>query len=353
VKDLLGLDRGEIAALVKGMGLPEYRAKQIFHWVQNKGISSIKDMTNIPKDMRVLLEKYTYLSYPEIVARRESAKGDTIKFLLRYSDGANIETVLMIYERYKNRDRNTVCISSQVGCNMGCGFCATGISGFERNLSAGEIVSQVWVAQRECLARNISGITNVVFMGMGEPLANLPSVIKSILLLNDSQGLNIGLRHMTISTCGLIPGIYRLADIHLPVNLAISLHAANNMLRDRLMPVNQRFPVEKLIKAADYYAEKTGRRVTYEYALFQGINDSEKNARELGKLLKGHLAHLNIIPANPVKETGMARSRPEVIEKFIKIVSSFGVSMYIREEKGVDIDAACGQLRRHYDLSKQ
>jgi len=346
VQDLLGMDQAELMKLAGELGLPSFRGKQIFHWVQKKGITSLKEMTNISKNVQILLENKAFLGYPEIVTKWESIQGDTIKLLLRFSDGAAVETVLMVYDRENTRDRNTVCVSTQVGCSMGCGFCATGLTGVDRNLSAGEIIAQVWTAQRECRGKKLSEITNVVFMGMGEPLANLSQVLKSIYLLNDPQGLNIGMRRITVSTCGLVPQIYRLAHENLPVTLAISLHAADNDLRSELMPVNKKYPVQELIKAADYYAKQTGRRVTFEYALFKGINDREENARELGRLVQGHLAHVNIIPANPVPETGYERSLPPVVDRFSRILATFGVSVIVREEKGIDINAACGQLRR-------
>ncbi|MDD2498569.1 MAG: 23S rRNA (adenine(2503)-C(2))-methyltransferase RlmN, partial [Desulfitobacteriaceae bacterium] len=212
MKDLLGLDIKELEELVAGLGYPAFRAKQIFHWVQKKGAISFQEMVNLPKDMRDALDKKAFICSPQVSAQVESVSGDTAKFLLKFKDGSSIETVLMTYDRDDSRDRNTVCLSTQVGCGMGCLFCATGISGMVRNLSAGEIVAQVWAAERYCQEKNLSNVTNIVYMGMGEPLANLPAVLKSIALLNHPEGLNIGMRRVTVSTCGLVPRIYQLAD---------------------------------------------------------------------------------------------------------------------------------------------
>jgi len=353
VQDLLGSDRTELENLVRALGMPAFRAKQIFHWVQGKGVALIRDMTNIPKNTWDILEQHTFICRPRVVAQSQSRMGDTIKFLLAYEDGVTVETVLMTYDREYSRDRNTVCVSTQAGCGMGCVFCATGISGMERNLTAGEIMAQVWAAQNYCAQNRFSKVTNIVFMGMGEPLANLPAVLKSIHLLNDPEGLNVGMRRMTVSTCGLVPQMYRLADCQLPITLAVSLHGADNALRSRLMPVNRQYPVEEVMKAADYYAEKTGRRVTFEYALFQGVNDGVQEAEQLGRLLQGRLAHVNIIPSNPVPESGMRRPDPVQVERFMGKLASFGVTAVVREEKGVDIDAACGQLRRRVEKQEK
>lgn len=346
MEDLLGQNLRDMTGLVEELGFPAFRAKQIFHWVHEKGAVSLREMGNLPRVMQDILEKHAYVCQPVVTACLESKNRDTIKFLLKYPDGAAVETVLMTYDREESRDRNTICVSTQVGCAMGCHFCATGLSGMERNLTAGEIMAQVWAGERYCREHRLAGITNVVFMGMGEPLANLPTVVKSIYLLNDPKGLNIGMRRITVSTCGLAPQIYRLADEKLPITLAISLHAPNNSLRSTLMEINHLFPLEEVLKAARYYVQTTGRRVTYEYALFEGINDSEREARELGHLLREELAHVNIIPANPVPETGFQRSDSRKVRAFAGTVASFGISVYVREEKGVDIDAACGQLRR-------
>lgn len=344
--DLLGADLKEMAALVTRLGWPEFRAKQLFHWVHQKGALSFCEMKNIPKSMRKILEEQSFISDPKIILESKSEAGDTIKFLLEFPDGVMVETVLMTYKRDNSRNRNTVCVSTQAGCNMGCVFCATGISGMERNLSAGEIMAQVWVAERYCRGKSSSQVTNVVYMGMGEPLANLTLVLKSIYILNSGEGLNIGMRRITVSTCGLVPQIYRLAEEELPITLAVSLHASNNQLRSQLMPINKKYPLEILIKAADYYGERTGRRVTYEYALFGGVNDREQDGEELGRLLQDRLANVNIIPANAVPESKFKAPEKSQVVKFMDKLLALGVNAVIREEKGGDIDAACGQLRK-------
>ncbi|MEL7564487.1 MAG: 23S rRNA (adenine(2503)-C(2))-methyltransferase RlmN [Dehalobacterium sp.] len=344
--DLLGADLKDMQDLVEKLGLPRFRAKQIFHWVHKKGAVSFAEMSNIPQNFREILSKQSFICCPEVVAESQSRIGDTVKFLLKLADGVMVETVLMTYEREESRDRNTVCVSTQAGCSMGCVFCATGISGMERNLTTGEIMAQVWAAQRYCQGKSLSQVTNVVYMGMGEPLANLPPVLKSIHLLNNSEGLNIGMRRITVSTCGLVPPIYRLADEQLPITLAVSLHAPDNELRSRLMPINKKYALEEVIKAADYYGKQTGRRVTYEYALFRGVNDGVKEAEELVRLLHGRLANVNIIPSNSVPESGLRSPEKSQIIKFINKLEELGVNAVVREEKGGDIDAACGQLRR-------
>lgn len=345
--DLLSLDLHDLTLIMEKHQLPKFRAKQIFQWVHQKGVTSVEGMNNLPKDMHQVLAESVYITNPEIINKSVALTGDTTKFLLKFSDGAAIETVLMSYDKDDSRDRNTVCVSTQVGCNMGCRFCATGISGMERNLTTGEILAQVWAAERQCRESNFAtGITNVVYMGMGEPLVNLDNVVKSIKILNDPLGLNIGMRRITVSTCGLVPQIYKLAELNLPIVLAISLHAPNDELRSNIMPINDKYPIEEIIKACREYGEKTGRRVTYEYALFKGVNDSEREAKQLGKLLKGLLANVNIIPANPVEECGFKRPEQHTVRQFAKILAEFGISASVREEKGVDIDAACGQLRR-------
>lgn len=345
--DLLNLDMDETIKLAAELGLPGFRGKQLFHWVHGRGATSFAEMTDLPKALRQSMAQAAMITHPQMITRRESVDGETIKFLLRFADGVDVETVLMAYARAESRDRTTVCLSTQAGCAMCCQFCATGQGGLARNLSCGEILAQVWTAQRDNLQRDLPAVTNVVYMGMGEPLLNLPAVLKSIHLLNHPQGLNIGMRRITLSTCGLVPEMRRLAEEKLPITLAVSLHAANNQLRSKLMPVNNRYPLEEVVKAAAYYAEQTGRRVTYEYALFKDVNDGVKEAQELVRLLRGQLAHVNIIPANPVPDTGLRGSDPAAVRRFVQVVTDAGIGVFVRESKGADIDAACGQLRRN------
>ncbi|MCR6544642.1 23S rRNA (adenine(2503)-C(2))-methyltransferase RlmN [Dehalobacterium formicoaceticum] len=344
--DLLGADLADLENLTNELNLPRFRAKQLFHWVHRQGVTAIGEMSNIPGKLQEILSEKAFITRPKLITTSKSKKGDTIKFLLKFSDGVMVETVLMTYERTASRDRNTVCVSTQAGCAMGCVFCATGMDRMERNLTAGEIMAQVWTAQRYCREYKLDQVTNVVYMGMGEPLANLPVVLKSIHLLNHPEGLGIGMRRMTISTCGLVPQIYQLADAALPVTLAVSLHAPDNEGRSSLMPINKKYPLEEVLKAADYYAEKTGRRVTYEYALFRGVNDSEEDGAKLCRLMHNRLANVNIIPSNEVPESGFQSPEPEVLAKFVQKLAACGVNAVVREEKGGDINAACGQLRR-------
>lgn len=347
LENLIEYSLEDLLDLTKRLNIPAFRAKQIFRWVHQKGVTSIDDMSDLSKELRNTLKSSVHIQHPDILNKSVSRTGDTAKFLLQFADQATVETVLMLYDKDTSRDRATVCVSTQVGCQMGCGFCATGISGLERNLTAGEIISQVMVAGKEVEnGHSTPGITNVVFMGMGEPLANLPAVLKSIGILNSPDGQNIGMRRITISTCGLIPKIYQLTELKLPITLAVSLHGADNETRNQLMPVNRKYPIEDLVKACIDYAAATGRRVTYEYALFKGINDREKDAHGLGQLLKGTLCNINLIPANPVEEIGLERPAKTVVQKFARIVEGFGLSVAVREEKGIDINAACGQLRR-------
>jgi len=299
----------------------------------------------LPLSLQQRLATETALNVPVIAGRQNTATDDTVKLLLSLADGEQIETVLMLYERAQARDRATCCVSSQSGCAMGCAFCASGLFQNPRNLSAGEMVSQVLISTAIAREQGYAGVSNVVFMGMGEPLANLANVKQAILLLNDEQGQNIGQRRITVSTCGLVPQIYELADWGLQIGLAVSLHAAEQALRARLMPAAARYSLPELLAACRYFRKETGRRVTWEYALFAGVNDSEKDAYQLASLLAGEDILVNIIPANTVKEAGFYASKREIIEIFCAILRRQGVNLAVRERRGADIDAACGQLR--------
>lgn len=343
---LWGLTEAELATECKAQGLPAFRGRQIFNWLQQKNVADFAAMTNLPKNLTAELQAWADITPPEVIREQQSADGQTVKLLLDFGDDILVETVLMVYEREHSRNRRTICISSQAGCAMGCKFCATGISGLERNLTAAEIVLQVIVGNRWCMSHGLEGISNVVYMGMGEPLANFANLIKSIEILNEKNGLHIGQRKLTVSTCGLPPQIRRLADKKLQIGLAVSLHAPTDELRSRLMPVNDSYNIAELLAACDYYAERTGRRISYEYALLKGVNDSPDCAHLLGRLLKGRLAHVNLIPVNFVKETGFYPADIESIRRFSEIVESYNVETTKREKKGSDIDAACGQLRK-------
>lgn len=344
--DLRSLHLDEMTALIKDLGQPAFRAKQLFNWVHQKQVQSLSQMHNLGKPMLEQLEQYCSITVMQLEQKQVSSDG-TEKFLFRLADGNFIECVLMCYRGDRSKQRNTLCISSQVGCAMGCTFCATGQSGFVRNLTAGEIVSQVYEVNRLLQEEgNPLPVGNVVFMGMGEPLLNLPQVLKAIRLLKDPQGQQIGIRRMTVSTCGVVPKLYELADEKLDVVLAVSLHAPNDAQRSSVMPVNNTYPLEKLMEACRYYQKQTKNRISFEYALIAGFNDQNEHVQQLKHLLRGLDCHLNIIPVNPVANTA-AFSRPDKrqVAAFVKALQQVGLNASVREEKGTDIDGACGQLR--------
>ena len=326
----------QLAELMLQMGEPAYRAKQIFSWCA-KGVTSIDDMNNLPKDLRERLNQNCLLTAPVILRRQQSKKDGTIKYLFGLHDGNAVESVLMHYEH-----GTSLCISSQVGCRMGCSFCASTIGGLVRNLSAGELLDQVTFASRDSGKR----IDSLVLMGIGEPLDNYDNVVHFFRLLNHEQGVRLGLRHVSISTCGLVPGIDRLSKEGLPVTLSISLHAPNNALRSAMMPVNYRYPIEQLMAAARRYAAATGRKIYIEYTMISGKNDSPAQAKELAGLLQGMLCHVNLIPLNPVAGKRDVSSQRAAIERFSGVLKRCGVTSTVRRRLGDDIDAACGQLRR-------
>ena len=296
-------------------------------------------MTNLPSAIKDKLRGEFYLGIPEVAAVNTSNIDGTQKFLFKYMDGNIIESVVMKYKH-----GNTICVSTQVGCRMGCSFCASTIGGIVRNLTAGEIIGQVLAAQREIGER----ISNVVLMGSGEPLDNFENVMKFINLINSDVSLNIGQRHITLSTCGIVPRIRELADLNLQITLAISLHAPNNDLRKSMMPIANKYSVEELIQVCREYYNKTNRRITFEYALVREVNDTPKQAEELCKILKGLPCHVNLIPVNEIKEKDFKKARLEDINIFKSILTKCGIETTIRREMGADINAACGQLRRQY-----
>jgi len=343
--ELLALTEEEMGSWAKELGLPAFRGRQIFARLQS-GVDDWQMMSELPLNLRERLQAEYDISLPRLVKEQISADGTTNKMLLELKDGVLLEIVLMSYEREKNRNRRTVCISTQAGCAMGCAFCATGLSGLQRNLTAGEIVAQVIWADRRSRELGGEGVSNVVYMGMGEPLANLNAVLKSIKILNAEKGLNIGQRRITVSTCGLVPQMKKLAEERLQIGLAVSLHAPEDELRSRLMPVNKTFSLEQLMAACDEYTNKTGRRISYEYALLKGVNDSPEQAQKLAALLKGKLAHVNLIPVNAVEETGFVPSDTAAVERFAAALNARHIETTVRERRGADIDAACGQLRK-------
>jgi 23S rRNA (adenine2503-C2)-methyltransferase len=336
---LTDLSWDQLHSWVESLGEPAYRAGQLFGWIYRSLADDFDAMTNLPVDLRQQLAELATIQSLRPLDAVVSVNGLTSKTLFELRDGETIEAVLMRYE-----DRRTACISSQVGCAIGCPFCATGQSGFARNLSTGEIVDQVLHFARLLKGHELS-ITNVVLMGMGEPLANYDAMWGAIEILNDRRGFGLGSRRFTISTAGLVPGIARLTQEKLSVGLAVSLHAADNALRDRLVPLNRRYPLSDLIAACRQYTAHTGRRVSFEYALIHNINDSPSQAEDLGHLLHGVLCHVNLIPLNPTEDCDYQPSSRARIVDFRRVLNRMGVANTIRLERGVDIKAGCGQLR--------
>lgn len=338
-KDLKSCSYEELAEEIKKVGEKPFRAKQIYEWLHVKLASSFDEMTNLSKDLRGKLDKHYVLPSVERVDSLTSKDGETTKFLFRLSDNRVIESVLMKYHH-----GNSVCISSQVGCRMGCNFCASTLGGLERNLTASEMLSQIYEIQK------ISGerVSNVVVMGTGEPMDNFDNLVKFVRMLSDEHGLNISQRNITVSTCGLLDKVRKLADEKFQITLAISLHAPNDVLRKTLMPVANKYSVKEIMEVCHEYYEKTGRRITFEYSLVEGVNDSEEQAKELCHLIKGLNCHVNLIPVNPIKERNYRHSSMPFIQKFKNILEKNRINVTIRREMGADIDAACGQLRKSY-----
>jgi len=356
---ILELSRDKLTSTMLELGEKKFRADQLWRSIYHEAVSSFDDMSTLSKPFRKSLsEKYT-ISTVEQAMFLTSADGSTSKALYKLHDGELIETVLMRYETDGHRrNRKTACISTQAGCALGCTFCATGQQGFRRNLTVGEIVAQVIEMQRIAYAEDeaqmaegkrtkgeLQGVTNVVFMGMGEPLANYKNVMAAIRVLSDGQGLNIGARHITVSTVGLVPQILQLAKEELQINLAISLHAPDNTTRSQTMPINQRYPVEDLIRACHRYADATGRRIFFEYVLLKEQNDSVEQAQKLGRLLNGLHCHVNLIPVNPTKLGPFDRTDLGAAKEFQVGLKQYGIPSTVRMEKGIDINAGCGQLR--------
>jgi 23S rRNA (adenine2503-C2)-methyltransferase len=329
----------ELETQVLELGFPAYRARQLWGWAYRQCVADYSAMSNIPAALRDAIADQAPLSLLETVRAVATDDGETIKTLYRTGDDQVLETVLMLYP-----NRATVCVSSQVGCAVGCAFCATGLMGLSRNLSAGEMVAQVVGAAREARQRGREP-TNIVMMGMGEPLQNYAEMMKFINIVHDPHGLDIGARRITVSTSGIVPRIDALADEPLQLNLAISLHAPDDELRSRLVPINRRYPIATLMAAVDRYIARTGRRVSFEYALMRGVNDADTTANELAALLRGRLCHVNIIPLNPVELLPYERPDPAGIEQFAGILRAAGIATSVRYSRGLDIDAACGQLR--------
>jgi len=336
--DIKSMNLSEMTEYLTSNGFEKFRAKQMLQWIKQDA-SFFDDMKNIPQKLRDFLKADAYLAYAEIVRTQRSKLDDTVKYLFRLHDGEYVEGVLMSYHHGR-----TICISSQVGCKMGCTFCATGKSGFSRSLTASEMIAQIRSAELDCGER----ISNVVLMGMGEPFDNYDNVIRFLRLVSSEDSLNIGMRHITVSTCGIVPRIYDFADLQLQTGLSISLHAPDDESRSRTMPVNRRYPIAEVMKSARYYVDKTHRRITFEYALIDGENDSDATAYKLATLLKGLLCHVNLIPVNNVTGAGYKKSSLKRQQAFADILSKAGVNATVRRTLGSDIDASCGQLKRNF-----
>lgn len=334
--DLRSLTYGELLELLTSLGEPKFRTKQIFSWL-SKGVTDFCEMTDLSKKTREKLREVSFISSLEIERKLVSEIDGTTKYLFRLSDGNCIETVVMRYNHGLS-----VCISSQVGCRMGCKFCASTIGGLDRNLTSGEILNQVIFAQKDLGER----ISNIVMMGIGEPFDNFDNVLKFLENVNHPDGLNIGYRHISISTCGIIPKIREFSELLIPINLCISLHAPDNETRDKIMPVNKKYRIEELIEECKRYTKKTSRRITFEYSLISGVNDSLEEAEKLSRLVSGMLCHVNLIPVNKVSEREFTHGSKKSILDFCKYLNSKKINATIRRELGSDINASCGQLRR-------
>ena len=337
--DIKSMNINELETLLKDLGEPKFRAKQIFDWLHAKQVDSFEEMTNLSKGLREKLAETASINGVEIVRKLVSQIDGTRKYLFALSDGAIIESVLMKYEH-----GNTVCISTQVGCRMGCKFCASTLDGVERGLTAGEMLSQIYAIQKDCGER----VHGTVLMGSGEPLDNYDNVVKFLRLINDPKGQNMGQRHITLSTCGLVDKMYDLAEEDLQITLAVSLHAPNDGIRTQTMPIAKVYSMDKLLQACRDYADKTKRRITFEYALIHGVNDGDEHAWELVKKLRDMLCHVNLIPVNDVKERNYVKSTADRVKRFAGILNENGVETTVRRKLGSDIDAACGQLRRSH-----
>ncbi|MBU3180413.1 23S rRNA (adenine(2503)-C(2))-methyltransferase RlmN [Clostridium psychrophilum] len=341
--NILDLDLVELKCWMKDNGESGFRAKQVSDWIYND-VWKFEDMNNIPKSIQEKLQNNFHIGIPKPIEEHSSKQKDTKKYLFELNDGNLIECVIMKYKH-----GNSICISTQVGCKMGCKFCASTIGGMIRNLTSGEMLGQI-IKSQQLIGERIS---NVVLMGSGEPFDNYRNVIKFLELVNSKNGLNIGQRHITISTCGIVPKIKEFADLNLQTTLAISLHASTDEIRKKSMPIANKYSIAEIIDISRYYINKTNRRITFEYALVKGLNDSAQDAERLSALLKDMLCHVNLIPVNEIKENELKRSSNEDVAEFKKVLETNNIQTTIRREMGLDINAACGQLRRSYIKSEE
>ncbi len=342
--DIKSMTLSEIENVMATLGQPKFRAKQLYRWLQVYGAMDYSEMTNLSKELRDKLGKQYPISRCDIELKQTSKIDGTVKYLFRLNDGSFIESVLMKYKY-----GYTLCISSQVGCKMGCVFCASTKSGCVRSLLPSEMLGQIHAAQRDMNIR----ISHIVMMGMGEPLDNFDNAMRFLELIGDENGLNLSIRNISLSTCGIVPKIYELMDRHLQLTLSVSLHAPNNEMRSRVMPINKKYPIEELMTACRKYTKATSRRISFEYAMIKDVNDSDRCAYELATLLKGMLCHVNLIPANEITESKHKRSTVERQERFIEILNSRGINATVRRSLGSDIDASCGQLRSRHIKEKK
>ena len=329
----------ELEEKITELSLPAFRSKQIYDWLHKRGVMSFDEMSNLPKELRLSLASIFEIYGCEIEKKFASTVDDTVKYLFRLHDGELIESVLMHYKY-----GYTLCISTQVGCKMGCAFCASGLNGFVRNLMASEMLSQIHAAQNDMNVR----VSHIVLMGMGEPLDNYDNVLRFLKLVTNPDGLNIGMRNISLSTSGLVDRIYDLLSQRLQLTLSVSLHAPNDEIRSKIMPVNKRYPVRELLAACKKYTQLTSRRISFEYAMISGVNDSDECAAELSQKLKGILCHVNLIPANEVEENYFKKSSADRLERFSAILKKNGINVTVRRSLGSDINASCGQLRSRH-----
>ena len=334
--DIRSLTYEELSEKLSELNLPKFRTAQIYSWLYEKGVTSFDEMTNLSKDLRAVLSDNFEIKNCRIDLKQVSKLDGTVKYLYELDEGEFVECVVMKYKY-----GYSVCISTQLGCKMGCKFCASAIGGFKRHLTPSEMLSEIYTAQKDLSIK----ISHIVLMGTGEPLDNFDNVLRFLELVTAEKGLNISIRHISLSTCGIVPKIYELADRQLGLTLSVSLHAPNNELRSNTMPVNDKWSIEELLKACRYYTEKTSRRISFEYAMIKGVNDSESCAKELAKRLKGMLCHINLIPVNNVRENAYLKSDNKSMKAFIDILKKNGLTVTVRRTLGSDIDASCGQLR--------